>query len=213
MTEEQPDFRPNASSSSSRNRQIALAFAFAVLFQLADAATAFAQKSAAAPAFYLPVGLAIALVLWGGPRYWTLVFACELIGALLNYHRSLFSWCGIPGVIAVYMFYAAGLYVVRRWWPVDVKLSTAGDVGRMTLIFLISAVPTAVVGTLTLLGDGVIERAAFTKTAINWWESDAISILTFTPHVAVVCRAVCELLDALWNQYKKTVRRRFSQTT
>jgi integral membrane sensor domain MASE1 len=79
------------------------------------------------------------------------------------------------------MFYAAGLYVVRRWWPVDVKLSTAGDVGRMTLIFLISAVPTAIVGTLTLLGDGVSERAAFTKTASNWWESDAISILTFTP--------------------------------
>jgi two-component system, LuxR family, sensor kinase FixL len=126
-------------------------------------------------------GLAIALVLWGGPKYWPLVLFCELLGALFNYHRALFSWCGIPGVIGVYIFYAAGLSVVRRCWPVDIALGTVTDVGRITFIFLSSAAPTAVVGALTLLGDGIIARTAFTKTAINWWESDAISILTFTP--------------------------------
>ena len=46
-------------------KQFVLGITFAVLFHLVHSATAYAQKSAAAPAFYLPVGLAIALVLWG----------------------------------------------------------------------------------------------------------------------------------------------------
>jgi len=56
-----------AAGLSSRSRQVILAIAFAALFHLLDSATAIAQKSAAASAFYLPVGLVIALVLWGGP--------------------------------------------------------------------------------------------------------------------------------------------------
>ncbi|HZQ68701.1 MAG TPA: PAS domain S-box protein [Terriglobales bacterium] len=162
-------------------KQLALAVAFALAFQLVDVATAGAQKSAAAPAFYLPLGLAIALVLWGGPLYWPLVLLCELIGAVVSYHRPLFSWCGIPGVIGVYIFYAAGLYVVRRWWKLDASLSTVADVGRMSVTFLICAIPTAIIGGLTFLGDGLIDRSAFASTIINWWESDAIAILTFAP--------------------------------
>lgn len=54
-------------------KELVLAITFAILFHLVDSATAFAQKSAAAPAFYLSVGPAIALVLWGGPKYWPLV--------------------------------------------------------------------------------------------------------------------------------------------
>ena len=162
-------------------RQIALILLFSAVFLMLDFATAAAQKSAVAPAFYLPLGLAIALVLWGGPRYWSLILICELTGAVVCYHRPLFSWCGIPGALAIYVFYAAGFYLVRRWWSLDARLTSVRDVGRMAVAFSASAIPTAFVGTLTLVGDGVIPRAAFEKTAVNWWESDAIAIVTFTP--------------------------------
>jgi integral membrane sensor domain MASE1 len=163
------------------HRHVVLALVFTVVFQFVDYFTAFAQKSAAAPAFYLPLGLAIALVLWGGPRYWPLVLLCELMGAVLSYHRSLISWCGLPGVILVYAFYATGYFVLRRWWSIDPSLGTVRDVGRMALTFSISAVPTAIAGSLTLVGDGFIPKSAMVKTAINWWESDAISIRPSLP--------------------------------
>jgi len=165
----------------SLHRQAVLVLVFAGVFQVVDYVTAVAQSSAAAPAFYLPLGLAIALVLWGGPRYWPVVFLCELVGAIVSYHRPLLSWCGLPGVLSVYVFYATGLYVVRRWWRIDASLSSVGDVGRMALTFLIAAMPTAIVGSLALMGDGVISRSALVKTTINWWESDAIAIVTLTP--------------------------------
>ena len=34
---------------------------------------------------------------------------------------------------------------------------------------------------LTLLGDGLISRADAIKTAVNWWESDSIAIISFAP--------------------------------
>jgi signal transduction histidine kinase/CheY-like chemotaxis protein len=34
---------------------------------------------------------------------------------------------------------------------------------------------------LTLLGNGLVSRSDIFKTAVNWWASDAISIITFTP--------------------------------
>ncbi len=182
-----PDARPPAAGPSFAHpggrldRHLVIILIFSAVFQLVDFATAAAQRSAAAPAFYLPLGLAIALVLWGGPRYWCLVLICELAGAIFCYHRPLISWCGVPGVFAIYGFYSAGFYWVRRWWGLDARLTTVKDVGHMAVAFSVSAIPTAFVGTLSLLGDGLISRAAFAKTAINWWESDVIAIVTFTP--------------------------------
>ncbi len=34
---------------------------------------------------------------------------------------------------------------------------------------------------LTLLGDGLISHADAIKTAVNWWESDSIAIISFAP--------------------------------
>ena len=178
-------FRENSKQVVPVYRKAILLFAFIVTYQLFDFATVMAQKSAVAPAFYLPLGLAVALVLWGGPRYWGLVILCELLGATASYHRQLFSWSGIPGVIAVYVFYAAGLWLVQRWGKFDATLSTVSDLGRLSLVLLIAAVPTAIVGTLTLFADGIVSRPDIAKAAVNWWESDAIAVVTFTPFLSL----------------------------
>ena len=55
------------------------------------------------------------------------------------------------------------------------------DVARFALTLLAAAIPSAGIGTLTLLGDNLISRSDALKTAINWWSSDAIAIITFSP--------------------------------
>ena len=161
--------------------QMLLCASFFTIFLVLEMASKTAQGWPGAPAFYLPLGLVIALFLWGGLGYWPLVFFSALVGAVVNYHRPLMSWCGVPGVAGVYCFYAGGAAIARKWWRIDPRLATVGDVGRLALTFLTCAIPTAIIGMLTLLGDGLISRADAIKTAVNWWESDSIAIISFAP--------------------------------
>jgi integral membrane sensor domain MASE1 len=64
---------------------------------------------------------------------------------------------------------------------IDPRLATVSDVGRLALTFLTCAIPTAVIGMLTLLGDGLISHSDAIKTAVNWWQSDSIAIISFAP--------------------------------
>ena len=162
-------------------KQMLLSAGFFAIFLVLEMASKTAQGWPGAPAFYLPLGLVIALFLWGGLGYWPLVFVSALIGAAVNYHRPLMSWCGIPGIVGVYCSYVGGVAIARKWWRIDPRLATVSDVGRLALTFLTCAIPTAVIGMLTLLGDGLISHSDAIKTAVNWWQSDSIAIISFAP--------------------------------
>ena len=90
-------------------KQMLLSAGFFAIFLVLEMASKTAQGWPGAPAFYLPLGLVIALFLWGGLGYWPLVFVSALIGAAVNYHRPLMSWCGIPGIVGVYCSYVGGI--------------------------------------------------------------------------------------------------------
>jgi signal transduction histidine kinase/DNA-binding response OmpR family regulator len=134
------------------------------------------------------VGLTLALLLAGGLRYSIVVFVSSIIAAVVNYHRPLVSWCGVPGSIAVYIAYVGAVAILRGRWRIDPKLGTLRDVGRFALILLTAAIPCALFGMATLLGDGLIHRSDILKTTVDWWESDSIALISFTPflllHVA-----------------------------
>jgi hypothetical protein len=162
-------------------KQLLLAVSFLVAFLLLDGSSAASQSWEGAPTWYLPVGLTVALLLWGGMRYLPLVVISALVAAMVNYHRPIISWCGAPGATGVYVAYIGGVALLRGRWRIDPRLGNAGDVGRFTLVLLSAAVPSALIGSLTLLEDHLIHRSDFLKTMANWWASDAISILSFTP--------------------------------
>ena len=161
-------------------KQLILAAIFLVTFLLLDRSSAASQAWAGAPSWYLPVGLALVLLLCGGMWYLPLVFASTLLAALVNYHRPILSWCGVPG-LAVYITYIGGVIILRGRRRIDPKLGKVRDVARFALILLTAAIPSAGIGALTLLGDNLINRSDALKTAINWWASDAIAIITFGP--------------------------------
>jgi signal transduction histidine kinase/CheY-like chemotaxis protein/integral membrane sensor domain MASE1 len=161
-------------------KQLLLTVIFLVAFLLLDWSSTASQGWAGAPTWYLPVGLTLALLLCGGMRYLPLVLISTLVAAVVNYHRPIISWCGLPGGV-VYIPYIGGVILLRGRWRIDPKLGNSRDVGRFALVLLGAAIPGAFIGMLTLLGDGVVSRSdAFTST-LNWWTSDAISIITFAP--------------------------------
>jgi len=110
-----------------------LAILFLAAFLFLDGSSTISLHWEGAPPWYLPVGLSMALLMVGGPWSVPLVLLCSVIAAFLNYHRPLFSWCGIPGAIAIYIGYVAAAYALRRWWPVDLVRGTLSDVGRYLL--------------------------------------------------------------------------------
>ena len=156
---------------------------YTVVFLLLDGSSGANQQWEGSPTWYLPAGLSIALLLTFGIRYAPFVLLAALLGAVVNYHRPIFSWCGVPGVVGLYIGYVTGAALLRKRWRIQTQLNTLRDVGRFTVVLLLAAVSSAILGTLTLLGDGLLRPADISKSLVNWWESDAIAIVSFAPFV------------------------------
>ena len=169
-------------------KQFLLAGFFLMTFLLLDGSSTASQAWEGAPSCYLPIGLTLTLLLCGGLRYLPLIFISSLVAAVVNYHRPVFSWAGLPGSTTIYFAYVAGAALLRGPWRIDPKLDTVRDVGKFLLIFLSAAVLSAPFGMLTLLGDGLVHRSGALRTTLIWLASDAVSIVTFAPflllHVA-----------------------------
>ena len=166
-------------------RQLLLAVLFGTAFLILDGSSTASLSWEGAPPSYLPVGLTLALLLCGGRRYVPAVFIFSVVAAVVNYHRPIFSWCGLPGSIAIYVGYVGAAAILRGRWRIDLKLGTLRDVGRYILISLGAAIFSSLFGVLTLWGDGRISRADALRTATIWWATDALAIITFTPFLLV----------------------------
>jgi diguanylate cyclase (GGDEF)-like protein/PAS domain S-box-containing protein len=166
-------------------RQLLLGVLFGVAFLILDGSSTASQGWEGAPPWYLPVGLTVALLLCGGRRYVPAVFISSVVAAVVNYHRPIFSWGGLPGSIAIYLGYVGAAAILRRRWPIDPKLGSLRDVARYIVISLGAAILSALFGVWTLLGDGRISGADALRTVAEWWASDALAIITFTPFVLI----------------------------
>jgi diguanylate cyclase (GGDEF)-like protein/PAS domain S-box-containing protein len=166
-------------------RQLLLGVLFGVAFLILDGSSTASQGWEGAPPSYLPVGLTLALLLCGGRSYVPAVFISSIVAAVVNYHRPIFSWCGLPGSIAIYLGYVGAAAILRRRWRIDPRLGTLRDVGRYIVISLGAAILSALFGVLTLLGDGLTSRSDALRTAADWWATDVLAIITFTPFLLV----------------------------
>src|ERR1700678_1414986 len=166
-------------------KQLLLSIVFLALFLLFDRSSTASWTWQGAPAWYLPVGLALGLLVYGGKPYVPLILTGSFVAAVVNYHRPVFSWSGIPGSIAIYLPYIAGAALLRGPWRINPALGRLRDVGRFVFTFVVAAIFNALIGTLALVGDGLIQRSDFLDYALNWWASDAIAFVTFTPFLLI----------------------------
>ncbi len=166
-------------------KPLLLCMAFIAAFLLTDGSSTASQAWEGAPPCYLPVGLSVALLLCARKRFYPVVIVASVIAAMVNYHRPLWSWNGLPGASVAYGGYLIGAIALKGRWRIDPKLEALRDVGRFVAVMLTAAVWSALIGTVTLTADGLTRRADFSKNLVNWWASDAIAIVTFTPFLLV----------------------------
>jgi signal transduction histidine kinase/CheY-like chemotaxis protein len=181
-------------------KQAVVAVVFLVVFLLVDGYAGPAELWDGAPTWYLPVGLSVALLLWGGPRYAVVVFVAALVAARINYHRPIFSWCGVPGVLALYTPYLAVTKLLRDRWKMDVRFTGLRDVVLYAVVMLTAEIACAFAGFLTLWGDGLLKDLSVAKTVVNWWESDAIALVSFAP---LLLGEICPRIDSWMMERKK----------
>ncbi|MBZ5689326.1 MAG: EAL domain-containing protein [Acidobacteriia bacterium] len=166
-------------------RQLLLAIFSIAAFLISDGSSTASQAWEGAPPWYLPVGLTLVLLLYGGRRFVPVVFVASVIAAAVNYHRPLLSWCGIPGAVGIYLGYVGGAKILRGPWPIDLRFGTLNDVGRYIVIAFGGAIVSVMAGILTLMGDGLLGRSAALRAALDWWISDALALIALTPFVLV----------------------------
>jgi signal transduction histidine kinase/CheY-like chemotaxis protein len=193
-------------------KQVLLTAVFVAAFLILDRSSLASRTWEGAPPWYLPVGLSLVLLLCGGMRYWPVIFIAALGGAVVNYHRPILSWSGIPGVLMLYLPYVGGAAILKGRWRIDPKLATLRDLGRFVLVFLVAAVFNALIGTLALVGDGLVNGSHALRVTIDWWASDATAIITFTPFllVSVAPRVNSWLTSASAARPPASQRHRFS---
>jgi signal transduction histidine kinase/FixJ family two-component response regulator len=173
------------STAKSRWRQLILAGAYVALYLLLDRISLESMSWEGAPPWFLPNGLSLALLLCAGIEYAPLVLLSALLAALIDYHRPIFGWTGIPGVIGINLPFIVGADLLRRRWKIDLQLSSLKDIARFLVVLLTADLADAAIGTLTLLGDHFIQMQGALKAAADWWVSDAIVVLTFLPFLLV----------------------------
>lgn len=173
--------RPAHLVRGSLSRRLAVQAGFWAAFMLLDLASSTFRMWAGTPAWYLPAGLSLAMLVWGGMRYVPVVLFAGVTAAVFNYHRGLFSWAGLPGTAAMTLAYVGGAAWLRKVWHLDLKLSRLRDVGGLALFLAVGVLPAALVGVLALLGDGLVGRPDFARAVFNWWLGDSISVASFTP--------------------------------
>lgn len=167
------------------HKKLTLAIVFLVAFLALDGSSTASLHWEGAPPWYLPVGLSVALFLTAGSWSVPLVFLCSLIAAAVNYHRPIFTWCGIPGAIGAYLGYLGSAWQIKKRRMSDMQRGTLADIAGYLLACLVGSIISAAIGVLALFGDGLIHRNEIAKTVAEWWTSDALAIVAFTPFVVI----------------------------
>ena len=155
--------------------------AFWFVFMLLDRASSPFQTWVGIPAWYLPAGLSLALLFWGGLACVPVIALADFTAAILDFHRAPFCWTGLPGSTAVVLPYAAGAVLLRRTWGLDLRLRRLRDVGGLVLFLPTAVLLSSIVGVLALRADGFVTDSAYWRATFDWWVGDSISVASFTP--------------------------------
>jgi PAS domain S-box-containing protein len=201
-----PPDPPPAWAHGSLFREVVVQLTFFAVYLLLDRASTVFRMWAGTPAWYLPSGVALAVLIWGGLRYAPVFLASSVAATVFDYHLPILSWAGLPGTIGTSLFYVFGAGWLRHRWRLDPKLRRLRDVGGLVLFLLFFEIPAALVGVLALLGDGRVSKTDFFKAALDWWVGDSISVASLTPFLLLyVAPRVANFLNG--TRAPKPVRR------
>ena len=132
--------------------------------------------------FWMPGGLALAVLILWGEQYGVAVF----VGALLAGFLVGDSWV-VSGMLALgnTLETIFAYRLLQRLGNFDSGLSKTDDFWFLTGVAAICACISALIGVGTLYGAGYLEPKALLISLLRWWEADTLGIILGTPLVLV----------------------------
>lgn len=148
-----------------------------------------AGPSGYASAIWPPAGIALAVFLAYGYKFWPGIF----LGALAvnmapsfdtsqfdTFYSSLLIGFGIASGATVQAL--AGAYIVRRYVRIPSTMEHLKDIGLLILLGgPLSCLINATLGIAVLISSGSIPVSNFIFSWLTWWVGDSIGVMVFTP--------------------------------
>lgn len=139
-----------------------------------------------------PSGIAFALILLLGRKSWPGITIGALIANLMAYWNMpdlpAHTIIGISSSIAIgYTLEAIlGNFLVKKWVNETRPFQTTKNAFRFLFITIFMAFIGSLIGSLSLLINGVVPLAAYFKTLLSLWVGNVVGILLFTPFILSV---------------------------
>ena len=145
---------------------------------------------------WLPTGVGIAFLYFGGVRFWPGVLVGDL---LANDYMRIPVGSAVGQTLGNLLEIVVAVVLIKRLVPVGSPLGSSRGVGRMLFAMAVGTLASAVVGTLSLRFGHVVTTSSIPDVARTWWLGDFCGALIVTPLAlawwqaehAVVAEAQC----------------------
>lgn len=136
-----------------------------------------------------PSGIAFALVILLGRSTWPGITIGALVANLMAYWNTATlptqTIITISSLIAIGHTLEAviGNLLIKKWIKDDFPFKRAKDAFRFLFVTLFMCAVGAGIGSVSLLGNGVISVDEALQTGFSWWVCNVVGILLFTPFI------------------------------
>lgn len=145
---------------------------------------------------WLPVGVGIAFLYFGGLRFWPAVMAGDL---LANNYSTLPLGSGIGQSCGNLAEVVVAVWLIRRLTRDRPPLESVRGLGGLLTGILAGTALSATVGTLSLRAGDVITTSSMTTVWRTWWLGDTAGALLVVP-LALAWRPPVHLLAGRWRR-------------
>jgi PAS domain S-box-containing protein len=163
-------------------RKFIVAGLYILIYVGLDRISTYSQIFPSLSAWYMPVGLTMALLLGMGLEYAPAAFAASLLTAVLNYQLPIFfSWSAFPLSLAFVAGYTLTAAFIIKVLDFDITFKRGQDVVRFVLATLAGSLIVAVLGVSCNWLDGVVKSSEYLPAMLNWWLGDAVALNSLSP--------------------------------
>jgi PAS domain S-box-containing protein len=163
-------------------RKLMVAVLYILIYVGLDRVSTFSQTYPSLSAWYMPVGLTLALLLGIGLEYAPAALAAGIATAVLNYHLPVFSsWSAIPLTFVFVIGYTLTSAFIIHVLKLDIRFRRTQDVVRFVLATLAGSLIVASLGVYCNFLDGAVKSSEQITAIVNWWLGDAVAINSLTP--------------------------------
>jgi diguanylate cyclase (GGDEF)-like protein/PAS domain S-box-containing protein len=136
--------------------------------------------------FWPPSGIALAVLLLYGYRFWPWVFIGSFCANWVS-GLPLAAVFGMAGGSTLEVL--LGTYLLNSYNRFNVELTEARDVFRLLWRGgILSTLISAIIGALCLTWAGAIQWEQYAKTMIFWWMGDGLGVVLFAPITIAILR-------------------------